>query len=218
MPVVLPFHDRAEAGNKLGAVLANSQQISDPIIIALLRGGVPVALEVARALDAPLDVLVVRKLGVPWQPELAFGALAGDTRVLDEDVIRELDLSPQQMETVIEAEFKELERREKLYDCRLRQTNLRDRNLILVDDGLATGSTMVAAVRHLRTREPRRLLVAVPVGSKEACNLLRREAGECECLATPQPFLSVGAWYDDFRQIDDSAVQNILRTAQRPSR
>lgn len=217
MPVELPFHDRTQAGRILGAELAKMQQMADPIIIALLRGGLPVAVEVAKALDAPLDVLVVRKLGVPWQPELAFGALAGDTRVLDEDVISELDISPQQIEKVIEAESKELQRREKVYDSRLREMDLRGRNLILVDDGLATGSTMVAAVRHLRSREPRRLLVAVPVGSKEACHLLRKEAGACQCLAMPHPFLSVGAWYDDFRQIDDSDVRDILLTAQRPS-
>jgi putative phosphoribosyl transferase len=215
--VELPFRDRTEAGRILGAELANSQPMADPLVIALLRGGLPVALEVASALNAPLDVLVVRKLGVPWQPELAFGAIAGDTRVLDDDVIRELDLGPHEMERVIQAESEELQRREKLYDSRLRDTELRGRDVILVDDGLATGSTMIAAVRHLRSRTPRRVLVAVPVSSKEAVSLLRREADGCLSLAMPHPFLSVGQWYEDFRQISDSDVRNILRTARQGS-
>ncbi len=207
----LPFRDRAEAGRLLGTELASRKLGANAIVLALPRGGVEVGAAVAELLKAPLDVIVVRKLGVPWQPELAMGALAGNTRVLDTQLIHDLGISDLEVEAVVGKEAQEMERREKLYRRGLAPPNLCGRAVVLVDDGLATGSTMVAAARHVLSLQPRKLIVAVPVGSWQACKRLSREAEECVCLATPEPFVAVGAWYDDFRQVTDIEVQRLLK-------
>jgi len=212
--VDLPFQDRSEAGRLLGAELASRKLPVNTIILALPRGGLPVGAEVAEALKAPLDVVVVRKLGVPWQPELAMGAIAGGTRVLDHQLIRDLRISNKEVEAVVARETKEVERREKLYRGGLPALDLRARTVVIVDDGLATGSTMLAATRHIRSFHPERLIIAVAVGSSDACNRLRREADECICLAMPEPFFAVGEWYTDFRQVTDDEVRDILKNSQ----
>jgi putative phosphoribosyl transferase len=212
--VDLPFQDRSEAGRLLGAELASRKLPVNTIVLALPRGGLPVGAEVAEALKAPLDVVVVRKLGVPWQPELAMGAIAGGTRVLDHQLIRDLRISNKEVEAVVARETKEVERREKLYRSGLPAQDLRARTVVIVDDGLATGSTMLAATRHVRSFHPERLIVAVAVGSSDACNRLRREADECICLAMPEPFFAVGEWYTDFRQVTDDEVRDILKNSQ----
>ncbi len=208
--VELPFQDRADAGRRLGAELALRKLGPNTIVLALLRGGAPVAVEVAEVLRAPLDIVVVRKLGVPWQPELAMGAIAGGTRVLDREMMRDLHLSSEELEAVVSREVHEVERREKLYRGGVPAPDLRGRTVILVDDGLATGSTMVAAARHVRSAHPQRVIIAVPVGSSQACSRVRSEADECVCLAVPEPFFAVGEWYDDFRQVTDAEVLEIL--------
>jgi putative phosphoribosyl transferase len=208
----LPFHDRAEAGRMLGAELAACPLPKDPIVLALPRGGVPVGFEVARALAAPLDVVVVRKLGVPWQPELAMGAIAsGDVRILDERLIRQEDIPPEEIARVTLQEAQEVERRERLYRGNRPALALRNRPVILVDDGLATGSTMLAAVKCVKSLQPSAMIVAVPVASRQACVLIRDEAVDCICLATPTPFIAVGEWYQDFHQTSDAEVRELLQ-------
>lgn len=207
----LPFRDRSEAGRLLGTGLASQRLGANPIVLALARGGVPVAAEVAAALQAPLDVMVIRKLGVPWQPELAMGAIAGDTRVLDYSLIAALGISDREVEAVAANETQELARRETQYRQGRPEPALDGRTVVLVDDGLATGSSMIAAVRHARRVQAKKLIVAVPVGSPEACERLRGEADQCVCLAVQQPFHAVGEWYADFRQVTDGEVHAILK-------
>ena len=208
----LPFRDRAEAGRLLGAKLAGSDWPKHSIVLALPRGGVPVGFEVARALGFPLDVIVVRKLGVPWQPELAMGAIAsGGVRVLDENLIRQADISREDVEAIAGREEQEAERREAIYRVGRPPLELRDRTVILVDDGLATGSTMLAAVKCVNSLLPSAVIVAVPVASRQACAHLRDQADECVCLAIPEPFVAVGEWYQDFRQTSDAEVRDLLR-------
>jgi len=207
----LPFQNRFEAGRLLGAELQRLKLAGNPIVLALPRGGVPAGAGVAEALDAPLDVLVVRKLGVPWQPELAMGAIAGDTRVLDSSIILQLEISDEEVEAVVAKETREMKRREAEYRDGRPAPDLSGRTVILVDDGLATGSTMVAAARHVRAGNPCEVIVAVPVSSIEARGRLRREADKCLCLACPEPFLAVGYWYTDFRQVSDSEVKELLK-------
>jgi putative phosphoribosyl transferase len=214
--VELPFQDRAEAGRWLGAELATRKLTPEVVVLALPRGGLPVGLAVAQALKAPLDVVVVRKLGVPWQPELAMGAIAGETCVLDHQLIRDLGISGEEVEEAVARETKEMTRRERLYRGALAPFDLRGRTVVLVDDGLATGSTMTAAACYVRGLHPQRLIVAVPVGSSAACRRLREEADECICLASPEPLYSVGEWYSDFRQVTDAEVQEILQHAHNP--
>ncbi len=210
----LPFSDRAEAGRLLGAELASRNLSKDSIVLALPRGGVPVGFEVARALGAPLDIVVVRKLGVPWQPELAMGAIAsGGSRFLDEKLIRQMGISQGAVEAIAARETQEAERREQLYRGGRPALDLRNRTVILVDDGLATGSTMLAAVKCVKSLEPVSLIVAVPVGSKQACAHIRKWADKCVCLATPEPFVAVGEWYEDFGQTSDAEVRDLLAQA-----
>ena len=210
----LPFRDRTEAGRLLGAELASRNLPKDSIVLALPRGGVPVGFEVARALCAALDVVVVRKLGVPWQPELAMGAIAsGGSRFLDEKLIRKMGISQGAVEAIAARETQEAERRERLYRGDRPALDLRNRTVILVDDGLATGSTMLAAVKCVKSLEPVSLIVAAPVGSKQACAHIRKWVDECVCLATPEPFVAVGEWYEDFRQTSDAEVRELLARA-----
>ena len=208
----LPFRDRTEAGRLLGAQLAGHNVRKGSIVLALPRGGVPVGFEVARALCLPLDVIVVRKLGVPWQPELAMGAIAsGGVRVLDQQLISMEGISREDVEAVATREEQEAERREQLYRAGRPALELRHRTVILVDDGLATGSTMRAAVKCVKSLQASAVIVAVPVASRHAREHLRHVADECVCLAVPEPFGAVGEWYRNFRQTSDAEVQELLR-------
>jgi len=171
-------------------------------------------IEIARALRAPLDVVVVRKLGVPWQPELAMGAIASSgIRFLDEKLIRQEGISQAEVEAIAAREMQEAECREQLYRGGRPALDLRNRTVILVDDGLATGSTMLAAVKCVTSLEPVSLIVAAPVGSRQACAHIRKWADECVCLATPEPFVAVGEWYEDFGQTSDAEVRDLLAQA-----
>lgn len=198
----------------LGTQLAARPPLKNPMVLALPRGGVPVGFEVARTLAAPLDVVVVRKLGVPWQPELAMGAIAsGGVRILDEKLIFQQGIPSEEVERIAAREAQEVERRELLYRGNRPALELRNRPVILVDDGLATGSTMLAAVKCVKSLQPSAVIVAVPVASRQACVLIRDEADECVCLATPTPFMAVGEWYQDFRQTSDAEVRELLQQA-----
>lgn len=213
---ILPFEDRHDGGRVLAAQLRSYARQPDVTVLALPRGGVPVGYEVARALGAPLDVFVVRKLGVPGHPELAMGAIAsGGVRVLNADVLQVLDIAPDELEAVGVEEQRELERREELYRGERPPLDVADRTVIVVDDGLATGSTMLAAVRALKQMHPARVIVAVPVASAETCRDLRHEADEVVCAATPRPFRAVGVWYRDFPQLSDGEVHRLLDRAAR---
>jgi len=217
--IQLPFADRAEAGRLLAAELAMLRLPANPIVLALPRGGLPVGLEVAKKLRAPLDVVIVRKLGVPWQPELAMGAIAsGSVQTLDHDLIRALGISRAQIEAVINKEKVEVERREKLYRKCRPALDLSDRTVLLVEDGLATGSTMLVAARYVRSLKPGRTLIAAPVASVQACERLKTEADDCICLATPEPFVAVGQWYADFAQVIDFEVQRFLEASRMPGK
>jgi len=204
------FRDRAEAGCALAAELSNYENRNDVIVLALPRGGVPVAFEVARALGAPLDVFLVRKLGVPGHEEYAMGAIAeGGAMVLSEDVIEQLAIPQRAVQAVVQRERAELERRARLYRNGP-PPKLRGRTVILVDDGLATGSSMRAAVAALRSLDPASIVVAVPVAARETCEALRNEADEVVCARTPEPFHAVGLWYEDFEQTSDEEVGELL--------
>jgi putative phosphoribosyl transferase len=184
------------------------------IVLALPRGGVPVAFEIAAALHAPLDVFVVRKLGLPWQEELAMGALAsGGVRVLDEDLIRVARVSDEDIRRVTAAEQAELDRRERRYRGDRAFPDLTSKTVILVDDGLATGSTMRAAVAALRKEQPANVIVAVPVAAPETCNAFRDIADDIICAETPEPFYAVGLWYENFSQTTDDEVHALLEQA-----
>ncbi len=206
-----PFRNRYEAGQQLAAKLSHYADQADVLVLALPRGGVPVAYEVAEELHAPLDVFLVRKLGVPGHEELAMGAIAsGGTRVLNMDVVEGLRIPDDVIDKVAAHELRELERREQAYRDDRPFPDVRKHTVILVDDGLATGSTMHAAARALRQRQPHRLVVAVPVAAPETCDSFRTEVDEIVCAITPQPFRAVGYWYDDFSQITDEEVRMLL--------
>jgi predicted phosphoribosyltransferase len=204
------YRDRRAAGRILGERLGALDGRSDVVVLGLPRGGVPVAWEVARRLAAPLDVFVVRKLGLPGHEELAMGAIAsGGVRVLNPEVVAS-GVGRDEIEQVTAREQRELERRERLFRGDRPPLPVAGRMVILVDDGLATGSTMRAAVRALRRQDARRIIVAVPVGAASTCAELREEADEVVCLATPEPFRAVGLWYDDFSQTTDDEVRELL--------
>ena len=208
------FADRAEAGRLLAEKLAKYAGRDDVIVLGLPRGGVPVAYEVARLLGAPLDVFVVRKLGVPGFEELAFGAIAsGGVRVLNEDVARSLPASNEIIEAVTSREIAEVERREQLYRDGRAAPEVRGRVAILIDDGLATGATMRAAARALRKRGVARIVVAVPVGPPDTCREFEAEADEVVCALTPAYFQAVGQYYVDFSQTNDEEVRELLARA-----
>lgn len=211
------FADRRDAGRKLAAKLGSFAGKPDVIVLALPRGGVPVAFEVAQALDAPLDVILVRKLGTPGQEELAMGAVAsGGVRVLNEGVTQALNVPRQVIETVTQREQQELERREQLYRNGRPAPDLHGKTVILVDDGLATGATMVAAVKGVRAQGAERVVVAVPTAALETCAAFEQVVSAVVCAETPEPFVSVGMWYADFAQTTDAEVRELLaRAAQR---
>lgn len=208
------FRDRRDGGVQLVENLAHYARRRDVVILALPRGGVPVGFEVARALGAPLDVFVVRKLGVPWHEELAMGAIAsGGVRVLNDDVVTNLRIPAEAIDEAAERELHELERREAAYRDGRARPDVRGKVLILVDDGFATGSSMRAAVEAVRHLEPSRVVVAVPVGAPDVCRELEGEADEVVCLERPEPFISVGTWYDNFSQTTDDEVRDLLARA-----
>jgi predicted phosphoribosyltransferase len=209
---VEPFADRREAGAALAQRLKAYKGRADVVVLALPRGGVPVAFEVARELGAPLDVFVVRKLGLPAHRELAMGAIAsGGVRILNDDVVRWYGIPTAAIDAVAREEQSELERRERLYRADLAPLDLRGRVVLLIDDGLATGSTMRAAVEAVRLHQPSRIVVAVPVGSPETCQEFSEVADEIVCARTPQPFSAVGQWYRDFSETSDDEVRTLLR-------
>jgi putative phosphoribosyl transferase len=208
------FANRIEAGRYLATQLTEYANRPDVLVLALPRGGVPVAFQVAEALHAPLDVFMVRKLGVPGHEELAMGAIAtGGVKVLNQEVIQSLRIPSHVIERVAAAELRELARREKEYRDDRPPPDVRGKTVILVDDGLATGSTMRAAAKALRQQQPAQLVVAVPAAAPETCEEFRSEADRVVCAVTPEPFYGVGAWYEDFSQTSDAEVQNLLRLA-----
>ena len=215
------FKTRKEAGQRLTSDLKEYANRPDVIVLGLPRGGVPVAYEVARGLNAPLDVWLVRKLGAPGHEELAMGAIAsGDTRILNKDVVRSLGVSEQAIDKVAAKEQQELERREKAYRGDLPPLELRDRTVLLVDDGLATGASMHAAAVALRQHDPKEIVAAVPVAAPETCQEFKIKVDKIICSETPQPFYAVGLWYDKFDQTTDQEVRDLMQRAasQQPAR
>jgi predicted phosphoribosyltransferase len=211
----LIFHDRVEAGRLLARKLDRFAHREDVLVLGLPRGGVPVAHEVAQALGAPLDVFVVRKLGVPGQRELALGAIAtGGVRVLNEELIREAGISQLTIDSIAAEEQKELGRREQLYRGHRRPPVIRGKTILLVDDGIATGSTMRAALRAIRAQQPARLVIAVPTAAPSSFASLRKEADEAVALTTPAGFYAVGQFYENFDQVGDEEVTRLLARAE----
>jgi putative phosphoribosyl transferase len=209
------FVDRADAGRALAASLKEYAIDPDTIVLAIPRGGVPVAFEIAVTLEVRMDVLIVRKIGVPWNPEYAVGAVASDgIVVMDETMMHQLGLTPVGLAPIVRAELDELERRERLYRGDEPYPELEGHTVLLVDDGLATGSTMLAAIKAVRTRSPRRVVVAVPIASAEACADLDQAADRTICLETPDPFYGVGVWYEDFSETSDEQVLALLAQAR----
>jgi predicted phosphoribosyltransferase len=212
-----PFRDRREAGQLLAAKLAEYAKRPDVLVLALPRGGVPVAYEVARALGAPLDLFLVRKLGIPGHEELAMGAVAtGGVRVLNDQVVDGLRIPDYVIDRVTTQEQQELTRRERLYRGGRPPADVRGRTVILVDDGLATGATMHAAIQALRQQQPARIIVAVPTAAPETCEALRAEVDDVICAITPEPFYAVGLWYEDFSQTTDEEVRDLLARRAQP--
>jgi putative phosphoribosyl transferase len=210
------YADRVDAGRRLAGALTEYAGREDVLVLGLPRGGVPVAAEVAKALDAPLDVMIVRKLGAPWQPELAMGAIAsGNVQLLNEQVVRMLGIDDGTIEEIAEREGRELARRERAYRGDRPPFDAADRQVLLVDDGMATGATMRAAVAAVRAMAPARVIVAVPTAALDTCELVRAEADRVVCLDTPEPFMAVGCWYRNFDQTSDAEVRDLLAEAAR---
>jgi putative phosphoribosyl transferase len=208
------YRDRTEAGKRLVAQLKDYADRPDVLVLALPRGGVPVAFEVAEALRAPLDIFLVRKLGVPGHEELAMGAIAtGGVRVLNDDVLDYMGIRGEVIDAVAADELQELERRERAYRDDRPAPDVKGKTVILVDDGLATGSTMRAAAAALRQQQPARIVVAVPVSAPQTCDEYRMGVDEIVCAATPEPFYAVGQWYADFSQTTDEEVRELLARA-----
>jgi putative phosphoribosyl transferase len=206
-----PFTDRAEAGELLAARFTELADRDNAIVLALPRGGVPVGYQVARSLRVPLDVFVVRKLGVPGHEELAMGAIAsGGVRLLNDEIVDALGIPGPLIDQVARREQAELERREQLYRGNRPLVSLTNKTVILVDDGLATGSTMRAAVAAIRRQQPKGIIVAVPVGAPSTCDEMREVAEDVVCLRTPDPFVAVGLWYRDFGETSDAEVRELL--------
>ena len=209
------FRNRTEAGQLLARKLTQYANRSDAIVLGLPRGGVPVAFEVATALNLPLDICLVRKLGVPGHQELAMGAIAlGGVQILDDDVLAWLRITGHTIGEVAAQELQELQRRDRVYRGNRPQPSLRDRVVILVDDGLATGSTMRAAIGVVKPQQPQRIVVAVPVASPETSEQLRTEVDEVVCLITPPLFYAIGMWYEEFAQTTDAQVCELLTKTQ----
>lgn len=207
------FYDRAAGGRALASALDGRLQ-SPGIVLALPRGGVPVGFEIATRLRRPLDVLVVRKLGVPGQGELAMGAIAREAIIINERVMEALTISKRQLEDVLARERDELQRREKVYRGDRDQWSAEGMTAILVDDGLATGSTMLSAIEAVKTQQPSGLIVAVPVGAASVCEMLRLEVDEVICIHSPNSISSIGEWYEDFTQTTDEEVNAFLQRAR----
>jgi predicted phosphoribosyltransferase len=210
------YKDRTDAGQKLAHELSSRYADRDDVVVlGLPRGGVPVAFEVAKELNVPLDIFLVRKLGVPGREELAMGAIAsGGVRVLNDDLIRMLSIPDKAIDRVSNNEQQELERREHEYRGDRQRIDVKNRVCILIDDGLATGASMRAAVRALRQMEPEQIVVAVPVAAPNTCAVFENEVDEVICLDTPEPFYAVGAWYDHFSQTSDEEVRFSLEQAE----
>lgn len=212
----MQFRDRRHAGEALAERLREEQEkgaLPNPVVLALPRGGVVVADEVARVLDAPLDVLVVRKIGAPFQPEFALGAIAGDEPPLfDRTALGHLDMTEAELAPLVDRERTELRRRERLYREGRPAPDLTGRTAVVIDDGLATGATARAALRSIRGRHPQRIVLAIPVSSPQAVQLLRDDADTIVCLHQPHSFMAVGLWYEDFEQVTDDDVLKILRS------
>jgi len=214
MHTIQPFSDRPEAGRALAKRLEDYKDRTDVIVLALPRGGVPVAYEVAKALNAPLDVFIVRKLGVPGHEELAMGAIAsGGVRVLNPEVLSRLRIDTWHIDRIAKQEMQELARREREYRGNRPPPDLHGKIPILIDDGLATGATMRAAARALRRLGPAKIVVAVPAAARDTCDEFRDEVDEIICAITPEPFYSVGSWYEDFSQTSDEEVRELLARA-----
>lgn len=210
-----PFRDRYDAGRQLAGELAHYAGRSDVLVLALPRGGVPVAYEVARVLGVPLDLFSVRKLGVPGQKELAMGAIAtGGVRLLNEEIVRRFGIPPEVIDRVTATERKELERREQVYRGDRPKPEVRGKTAILIDDGLATGASMRAAVAALRQMHPARTVIAVPIAAASTCEEFQGEVDEVICARMPEPFYAVGLWYEDFSQTSDEEVRNLLGRAE----
>ena len=213
------FRDRTEAGKYLATKLLNYKGRPDVLVLALPRGGVPVAFEVAQALRVPLDIFLVRKLGVPGHEELAMGAIStGGVRVLNEDTVEYLRIPEHIIDAIAAEELKELKRRELAYRGNRPEPDVKGKTVILIDDGLATGSTMRAAAQALRQQQPARIVVAVPVSAPETCDEYRIGVDEIICAVTPEPFLGVGMWYLDFPQTTDDEVRDLLERARAEKR
>jgi putative phosphoribosyl transferase len=209
------FRDRTDAGKYLATKLLNYKHRQDVLVLALPRGGVPVAFEVAQVLRVPLDIFLVRKLGVPGHEELAMGAIStGGVRVLNEDTVDYLNIPEHIIDSIAAEELKELKRRERAYRGNRPEPDVKGKTVILIDDGLATGSTIRAAAQALRPQQPARIIVAVPVSAPETCDEYRIGVDEIICAVTPEPFVGVGMWYLDFSQTTDEEVRDLLERAR----